>query len=64
MLSLIHICDYEAGDISANAPCTTIFREQYSISQQADQPLTEIQEDDLYFCLDVYKRQVPVLAMR
>ena len=44
--------DYEAGDISANAPCTTIFREQYSISQQADQPLTEIQEDDLYFCLE------------
>ena len=44
--------DYEAGDIPANASCTTIFREQYSISQQADQPLTEIQEDDLYFCLE------------
>lgn len=35
-----------------NASCTTIFREQYSISQQADQPLTEIQQDDLYFCLE------------
>ena len=44
--------DYEVGDIPANASCTTIFREQYSISQQADQPLTEIQQDDLYFCLE------------
>ena len=44
--------DYEAGDIPANTPCTTSFRDQYAISQQADQPLTEIQEDDLYFCLE------------
>ena len=44
--------DYEVGDIPANASCTTIFRDQYSISQRADQPLTEIQKDDLYFCLE------------
>ncbi len=44
--------DYEVGDISANIPCTTIFHSQYSISQQIDQPLTEIREGDLYFCLE------------
>ena len=44
--------DYEAGGIPANAPCITIIRDQYSIFQQANQPLTEIQKGDLYFCLE------------
>ena len=44
--------DYEAGDIPANVPCTTLFRGQYFIPPQADQPLTETQEGDLYFCLE------------
>ena len=44
--------DYEAGDIPADVPCTTRFRGQYFTSPQADQPLTEIREGDLYFCLE------------
>ena len=44
--------DYEAGDIPADVPCTTLFRGQYFIPPQADQPLTEIREGDLYFCLE------------
>ena len=44
--------DYEAGDISADVPCTTLFRGQYFIPPQADQPLTEVREGDLYFCLE------------
>ena len=44
--------DYEAGDIPADVPCTIYFRSQYFISPQADQPLTEIREGDLYFCLE------------
>ena len=44
--------DYEAGDISADVPCTTLFQGQYFIPPQADQPLTEIREGDLYFCLE------------
>ncbi|NSF83270.1 transcriptional regulator, partial [[Clostridium] symbiosum] len=44
--------DYEAGDIPADVPCTTLFRGQYFIPPQADQPLTEIREGALYFCLE------------
>ena len=44
--------DYEAGDIPADVPCTTLFRGQYFIPPQADQPLTEIWKGDLYFCLE------------
>ena len=44
--------DYEAGNIPADDPYTTFFRGRYSISPQADQPLTEIREGDLYFCLE------------
>ena len=44
--------DYETGDILANVPNTTLFQGQYFIPQQADQPLTEIREGDLYFCLE------------
>lgn len=44
--------DYEASDIPADVPYTTIFRGQYFIPRQADRPLTEIQEGDLYFCLE------------
>ena len=36
--------DYEAG--------TTHFRGQYFTPLQVDQPLTEIREGDLYFCLE------------
>ena len=46
------IHDYEAGNIPANVPYTTLFQGQYFIPQQADQPLTEIREGDLYFCLE------------
>lgn len=46
------IRDYEAGDIPADAPCTTLFQGQYFIPPQANQPLTEIREGDLYFCLE------------
>ena len=44
--------DYEAGDIPADVLCTALFRGQYFIPPQADQPLTEIREGDLYFCLE------------
>ena len=44
--------DYEAGNIPADVPYTTLFQDQYFIPQQADQPLTEIREGDLYFCLE------------
>ena len=44
--------DYEAGNLPADVPYSTLFRGQYFISLQADQPLTEIQEGDLYFCLE------------
>lgn len=46
------VCDYEAGDIPTNVPYTTIFQGQYFFPKQADQSLTEIREDDLYFCLE------------
>ena len=44
--------DYEAGNILADVPCLTLLRGQYFIPPQADQPLTEIREGDLYFCLE------------
>ena len=44
--------DYEAGDIPADFPYTTHFRGQYFTPLQVDQPLTEIREGDLYFCLE------------
>ena len=44
--------DYEAGNIPADVPYTTLFQDQYFIPQRADQPLTEIREGDLYFCLE------------
>ena len=50
--------DYEAGNLPADVPYSTLFRGQYFIPPQADQPLTEIQEGDLYFCLE--KRLVTV----
>ena len=46
------IRDYEAGDIPADDPCTTLFQDQCFIPPQANQPLTEIREGDLYFCLE------------
>ena len=50
--------DHEAGDIPADLPYTTHFRGQYFTPLQVDQPLTEIREGDLYFCLE--KRLVTV----
>ena len=50
--------DYEAGNIPADVPCTTLLRGQYFSPPQADQPVTEIQEGYLYFCLE--KRLVTV----
>ena len=44
--------DYEDGNIPADVPCTTLFQGQYFVPPQADQPLTEIREGDLYFCLE------------
>ncbi len=44
--------DYEAGKISADVPYTTLFQGQNFNSLQADQPLTEVRTDDLYFCLE------------
>lgn len=44
--------DYEAGNIPADVPYAKFFRGQYFIPPQADQPLTEIKEGDLYFCLE------------
>ena len=44
--------DYETGDTPADVPCPTLFQGQYFSPQQADQPLTEIREGDLYFCLE------------
>lgn len=36
----------------ANTPYQAIFRGKYAIPQQANQPLTEIREGVLYFCLE------------
>ena len=44
--------DYEAGNIPADVPCTTLFQGRYFVPPQANQPLTEIREGDLYFCLE------------
>ena len=44
--------DYEAGNIPADVPYLTLLRGQYFIPPQADQPLTEIREGALYFCLE------------
>ena len=44
--------DYEAGDIPADVSYSTLLRGQYFIPPQTDQPLTEIRESDLYFCLE------------
>ena len=44
--------DYEAGNIPADVPYSTLFQGQYFIPPQADQPLTEIREGALYFCLE------------
>ena len=44
--------DHEAGKIPADVPFTALFRGQYFIPLQAEQPLTEIREGDLYFCLE------------
>lgn len=44
--------DYEAGNIPADVPGTTLFRGQYFISSQIAQALTEIRVGDLYFCLE------------
>lgn len=46
------IRDYETGDIPIDVPYTTLLRDQYFIPQQTNQPLTEIREGDLYFCLE------------
>ena len=46
------IHDYEVGNIPPDVPCTTLLQTQYFIPSQADQPLTEIREGDLYFCLE------------
>ena len=46
------IRDYEAGNIPADVSYSTLLRGQYFIPPQADQPLTEIREGDLYFCLE------------
>ena len=46
------IRDYETGDIPIDVPYTTLLRGQYFIPQQVGQPLTEIREGDLYFCLE------------
>ena len=43
------IHDYEAGNIPASVPYAIIFQEQQNTP---DQPLTEIREGDLYFCLE------------
>lgn len=37
---------------SVLSPCYPAFYGQYSIPKQSDQPMTEIQEGDLYFCLE------------
>ena len=50
--------DYETGNIPADVSYTPLFRGQYSIPPQADQPFTEVREGDLYFCLE--QRLVPV----
>ena len=44
--------DYETGNIPADVSYTPLFRGQYSIPPQADQPFTEVREGDLYFCLE------------
>ena len=36
----------------ADTPYQNIFRGKYTIPQQAKHPFTEIQKDDLYFCLE------------
>ena len=46
------IRDYETGDIPIDVSYATLFQGQYFIPPQADQPLTEIREGDLYFCLE------------
>ncbi len=44
--------DYEDGNIPADVPYSTLFQGRYFVPPQANQPLTEIREGDLYFCLE------------
>ena len=39
-------------DISAVTQCYPVFHGKYFVSKKASQPLTEIREGDLYFCLE------------
>ena len=47
------VLEREAGSVnSANSPYLPIFRGKYSLPKKANQPLTEVREGDLYFCLE------------
>ena len=64
----LFVRDYEAGNILADVPYLTLLRGQYFIHPQADQPLTEIREGDLYFSLEqrlvTVRRQVIPLTVK
>ena len=47
------VLEREAGSVnSADSPYLPIFRGKYSLPKKANQPLTEVREGDLYFCLE------------
>lgn len=47
------VLENESGSPTlADSLCLPIFRGKYSIPKKANQPLTEVQEGDLYFCLE------------
>ncbi len=60
--------NYEAGNIPADVPGTTILRGEYFIPPQIAQALTEIRVGDLYFCLEqrlvTVKGQVILLTVK
>lgn len=44
--------DKTGGVNSADIPCYPIFHGKYSVSKRTVPPLTEIQEGEIYFCLE------------
>lgn len=47
------VLEGKAGNInSVENPCYPVFHSKYFVSKRTDQPLTEIREGEIYFCLE------------
>ena len=47
------VLEGKMGDVdSADIPCNPVFHGKYFVSKQTSQPLTEIREGEIYYCLE------------